>query len=192
MHNAEEQMAKQTGSTRTTISVPAELRRRMDKVKEDVNWSALACRAFEEKLGEIASKKEEKNMSDIIERLRASKRKSASADHKEGVRDGETWAKNHAEAVELELLEKFVEQTCVDFHASNISEIYESGDHDPAWDIVENIYEPCVASGSCDRSEFDAFWEDAVGDSKIFEKKEWVLGFMAGAIDVWRDVKGQL
>ena len=63
-------MAKVTGSHRTTISVPLELKKRMDKVKEDVNWSALACRAFEQKLAEVASKKENKTMNDVITRLR--------------------------------------------------------------------------------------------------------------------------
>lgn len=47
------------GSVRTTISIPADLRRRMCKVKEDVNWSALACVAFEAKLLEIANQEAE-------------------------------------------------------------------------------------------------------------------------------------
>jgi len=53
---------KKPGYTRTTISVPADLKGRMNKVKEDVNWSALACQAFQGKLAEIAAKKERKTM----------------------------------------------------------------------------------------------------------------------------------
>jgi hypothetical protein len=38
----------------TMISVPADLKRRMGKVKEGVNWSAVACRAFEKRLDRLA------------------------------------------------------------------------------------------------------------------------------------------
>jgi hypothetical protein len=54
------------GSFRTTITVPQDLKERMDAVQVDVNWSAVAARAFEEKLVEIASKKEKREMSDFI------------------------------------------------------------------------------------------------------------------------------
>ena len=42
---------------RTTISVPSELKARMDAVDESVNWSAVACQAFELKLAEITKRK---------------------------------------------------------------------------------------------------------------------------------------
>jgi hypothetical protein len=35
-------------STHMTITAPADLRRRMGAVKEEVNWSAIASQAFEE------------------------------------------------------------------------------------------------------------------------------------------------
>jgi len=44
---------KRPNTIRTTISVPRELKGRMDKVKEGVNWSALACQAFQTKLAEL-------------------------------------------------------------------------------------------------------------------------------------------
>lgn len=44
---------------RTTISLTEDLKRRMSDVEEVVNWSAIACRAFEEKLVEITAKKQE-------------------------------------------------------------------------------------------------------------------------------------
>jgi hypothetical protein len=40
-------------SCRTTITVPAELKARMNAVDEKVNWSAVASQAFEQKLDEI-------------------------------------------------------------------------------------------------------------------------------------------
>ena len=47
-------MKKKRPSVRTNISVPADLKCRMEKVEDDVNWSALACRAFEAELGQPA------------------------------------------------------------------------------------------------------------------------------------------
>src|SRR5437879_3439244 len=54
-------------SFRTTITVPADLKRRMDAVDEEINWSALAASAFEAKLAEIAKKKELKKMVNYFE-----------------------------------------------------------------------------------------------------------------------------
>ena len=62
-------MAKKTGVTRTSISVLRDLKKRMNKVKEPVNWSGIACRAFEIHLGDITAKKEHKKMSDVIMNL---------------------------------------------------------------------------------------------------------------------------
>jgi len=52
-------------------SIPDELKKRMDRVKEPVNWSSLAADAFELKLGEIARRQEEKTLEEVIARLRA-------------------------------------------------------------------------------------------------------------------------
>jgi len=52
---------KRVGVTRTNISIPADLKRRMDKVSEGVNWSALACRAFEDKVAEMETRNLSKN-----------------------------------------------------------------------------------------------------------------------------------
>ncbi len=48
-------MDEQQGATRTNISLPRELKARMDQVKEPVNWSAVAGKAFEAKLLELES-----------------------------------------------------------------------------------------------------------------------------------------
>ena len=45
------------GTVRMNISIPTRLKRRMDKVKVDVNWSATACRAFEDAIAEIETAK---------------------------------------------------------------------------------------------------------------------------------------
>lgn len=45
---------RQTGGIyRLTVSVKTDLNRRMNEFKDEVNWSAVAAAAFEEKLAEI-------------------------------------------------------------------------------------------------------------------------------------------
>jgi hypothetical protein len=96
-------MGKKPGSFRTTISVPRNLKRRMDAVKEGINWSAVACRAFEDKLAEIDTKKEEKTMAAVIQRLRATK---PDALYQQGHEDGRRWASERAEYDDLVRLEQ--------------------------------------------------------------------------------------
>ena len=100
-------MGKKPGFFRTTISVPRDLKRRMDAVKEPVNWSALACRAFEEKLAEIATKKEEKSMADIIQRLRTTK---PDLIYQQGQADGRRWASEQAQYEDMLRLEQLYEE----------------------------------------------------------------------------------
>jgi hypothetical protein len=75
---------------RTSISVPLALKKRMDAAKEQINWSAIACRAFEEKLAEIASRKRRKTLDDVIQRLRGSKQKEEDEQYKIGYEAGRT------------------------------------------------------------------------------------------------------
>src|SRR4051794_17293907 len=92
-------------TVRTTISVPAELKARMEAAAEQVNWSAVACQAFEAKLAEIITRRGPRDMNDAITRLRESKRRADEAAESEGSEDGRRWAMEEAEAVELERLE---------------------------------------------------------------------------------------
>lgn len=89
-------------SVRTTISLPDELKARMDALNEPVNWSAEAAKCFEKLLGEIASRKQEKDLSDIIARLRATKMESEEKASKIAHDAGVYWATHHATYQELE------------------------------------------------------------------------------------------
>lgn len=100
-------MGKKPSFFRTTISVPRDLKRQMDAVKEPVNWSAIACRAFEEKLTEIATKKEEKTMFDIIQRLRTTK---PDLIYQQGQADGRRWASEQAQYEDLLSLEQLYDK----------------------------------------------------------------------------------
>jgi len=169
---------------RTTISVPDDLKKRMDRVKEPVNWSAVAAKAFDLKLGELARNRKEKTMDSVVERLRASKIQHVNAVERLGREAGRMWASNVAEYDELE-------------HIA---------------DIDTNEWfngEPMAPYGWCDylafavlgtpQSELDGsvsqdFWDSAVGDShdpRITSEK-WLEGFIDGATDVYRNVEGKI
>ena len=73
---------------RTTITVPADLKARMEAIEEPVNWSALACQAFEHKLAEMIKQGGPKNMTDVVARLRASKDRLESEQYQAGQEPG--------------------------------------------------------------------------------------------------------
>jgi hypothetical protein len=75
----------------------------MDAVKELVNWSAVACGAFESKLAEIATKTEQNGLETIIHRLRATK---PDLIYRQGQEDGRRWASEQAEYDDLMRLER--------------------------------------------------------------------------------------
>ena len=85
------------------IYIPDALKRRMDAV-EGVNWSPLACRAFEIKLAELITKRGAKDMDDVVARLKALKANTDDELTKAGREHGRAWASNTADKPELELL----------------------------------------------------------------------------------------
>jgi hypothetical protein len=94
---------------RVTVYVPDDVKARMDEAGEDLNWSALAQRAFVEAALSRAVRKDQSNMDKVIERLRASKERVQEADFEAGKTAGAQWAKQEAEYDELERLSKYAE-----------------------------------------------------------------------------------
>ena len=93
---------------RTTITVPWELKKRMKQLGNRVNWSAVACDAFEEKLEELGPIQEITSVSEALKRLKAI------ASHEGGVPDqaandglavGKQWALNFALPDQLKKME---------------------------------------------------------------------------------------
>ena len=179
-------MSEKPAYIRTTISVPADLKARMDEVKESVNWSAHACRAFEAKLAELAARKANKVMIDVVERLRASMRKQNEQSFNEGYKLGQTWAKEIAEVQELQRL-----QFHKDTKAKSKGE-WENwfSTQDQLWIEVVKIIEGDEnfrAGGAL------AFWKPLVGEtSTLLNDGDFLRGFAEGAIDLWVKVQEQL
>jgi hypothetical protein len=167
-------MAKKvSGYTRMNISLPEDVKQRMDRTKDDVNWSALAVQAFESKLAEIAAKKVKKNMDDVIQRLRASKAQSESECFQQGYEAGQSWAKDDAEAIELQRLDKSWDQGYLAYNAYSVAEAVQPTPRDEAPSL--------------------SFWEEALGDfAHEANDDDFVRGFVRGALDLWAEIKAKL
>jgi len=175
-----------------TIYVPDNLKERMDRIKEDVNWSNIACRGFEQKLGEIASRKEKKKMADAVQRLRAWKHQHESRLFKEGFDWGQDWAKDDASVTQLKRLEMLYNRLSNE-PVYNWEHFF-AFDANNAYTVYELLYFQLEPDHNGDRESARDFWERAVGDDgdTNIQEGELVRGFAEGALDIWRSVKHQL
>ena len=168
---------------RMNISVPDGLKKRMDKVK-DTNWSALACRAFESHLAEIAAGKEFRmSTDDVVVRLRASREKEESADSAAGRKAGVEWAQRRATAKQLEVLEKSQDP---------VHDWY-FGVGSSAYSEAEQFYFLIAPDDKGDRSAACLFWDRELGDDALDKADAaFVQGFAEGAVEVWAEVSDKL
>lgn len=178
-------MVLKDGAVRMTISMPADLKARIDATKENVNWSAVAAKAFEEKLADIANQKARKTVSDKVQRLRASHLRAADEHYAEGEEAGREWAGDVAEAHELQKLASFREKCGPDWHG--LFEDNPHRDYHPAHWIYFQLYPHYKG----DRGLADEFWNEILGeDNKTsVEDLAWLKGFCEGAVIFWNEVK---
>jgi hypothetical protein len=176
---------KKLGTVRTTISIPTDLKRRMDEQAKSVNWSQVACHAFEGMLASIASRKEKLEMSDVIQRLRASTHASNDQEFNSGFSAGQQWAEREAAASDLKRLDGFHFQARHDW-----STFFDSNAGSSAYTTAERLY--TVFNPDADPRDAGEFWCPIVGEGKEHESDQWVRGFAEGALNVWWKVKDQL
>ncbi|MCO8120887.1 hypothetical protein NHH03_03995 [Stieleria sp. TO1_6] len=99
--------------SRTTITVPHDLKLRMKRSGSGVNWSAIACDAFETKLEEIGPFQEITTIEATVERLKklaietTEESTGASEPSPAGEAAGRHWAMNLASTQQLSALEDF-------------------------------------------------------------------------------------
>ena len=160
---------------RINIYVGEDLKARMDAAKDSTNWSEVACRAFEAELGAIAARKADKNMDDVIQRLKASKQARHQAAAEAGYQDGKHWAMHRAEYAQLERLAKQDE--------INNSEGFDWDWHGVALTALGDAY----AGLSCSDALAELNLEDGVADDDAAAE-----GFVRGAVDVFEAVADQL
>jgi hypothetical protein len=176
---------------RTTISIPQDLKERMDAAGEQVNWSAVAARAFEAKLLdiELARKRGKMNKNDIVKRLKAA-RADDTEEYDDGKAEGRRWAAETAKPRELKRLAEYISRCDQD----NLAwwDVDYSGWKAPfgAADYFVFALRPKCKD---DRHALASFWEEALGgDADRIEDGDFLRGFGEGADEVWGDVAGEL
>ena len=174
--------------TRMNISVPDKVKKRMDKVRGPVNWSATAVEAFERKLGEIAARKEKKKMTDVIQRLRASKLEGDQESKQSGHAAGESWASHRAEAAELKCLWRFCE--CAKSEYGSVYECLTVGES--AFPPGEVLFYAIFPEHDKDREYSLEFWEGYSDGEDVALDASFVAGFAEGAVSVWKQVESEL
>jgi hypothetical protein len=189
-------MAKKPKRTvfRTTISIPFALKERMDAAGATVNWSAVAVRAFEEKLADIASMKEKTTVSDLVQKLRAAKARVADKEHVAGQEAAREFFRRSADnpkmatdlMEELTRLERFQDRCGHDW-----GRVFDEGSS--AYSAAERLYFVLHPENDRDRRVSTDFWEFVLGDdASMADDPRFVQGFADGLLAAWDEVKDQL
>jgi len=154
---------------RVTLYVPDDLKARMDEAGADVNWSAVAQRAFMEAVLTHAVRKDDSDMTSVVERLRASKERVEAAELEFGQRCGKKWAKETAEYDELVRIAKF-HQTNAEANLATLQQLIDPGGEKTIFEWVD-------------------FWRDH-GDQEPSDT--FASGFIEGAAEIYAEVADQL
>jgi hypothetical protein len=178
-------------TVRTTISIPTDLRARMDKVQENMNWSAIACSAFEIELGRIAARRQVKDIEDVVQRLRASKQESTDQSYNDGFESGQAWAKSKATALELERLTRFRDA----MQELEWERCFTSESQASVPKIYEQLYYKMHPEHEGESGAAVRFWDMVVGETRadgLATEGAFVRGFSEGAIAVWKEVRHKI
>jgi len=166
-------------TARMNISLPDELKDRMDALREPVNWSGVAAKAYERKLEELDPTPKEFTMAEAVERLRASREtyvtepafEIAADRYGEGLIAGMAWAREAAEWPALMQLERI------------------AGSASPSqWEKDVNLAEAAqnaIAPGDC-----EAFWQERAEEPA--PPARYIHGFTDGALTILDEVKKRL
>src|SRR5947209_6063528 len=104
-------MSETEKAARFNITIPPGLKARIEDAPSTENWSAVAARAFEQRLLELDSQKETKTMNDVITRLKAADELDRNMDYQAGREAGERWAQQEARPTQLRNLRRAMEES---------------------------------------------------------------------------------
>jgi len=195
---------------RTTITVPRELKQRMKLAGTRVNWSAVACEAFEQKLDELGPIETITSIDDAVERMRSAQSQPVSQPpvDRAGQEAGKHWALNFAIPAQLKRIEALKNELSGDDWIDLM--LSREGPRELAQCI-----EPSLESGSKRRPPprrrprgADSSKRPARGrgpDHRYPEREIWksildrrpesphfFLGFAEGALEIWKQIKDRL
>jgi hypothetical protein len=174
--------------SRTTISVPADLKARMDAVEEEINWSAVARQAFETKLAELIRRKAVTDVKTVIQRLRASKKELSDMKYATGFEAGKAWAMTRASVDEFERLKRYkggFERSSWGWEGS-FDLPKDVSDYSPAESVAFAIG---GENYNGDRTYAADFWNTIDLD---MNEPAVIRGFADGALEIWDQVKDEL
>lgn len=179
-------MGDDGGAIRMSITVPRSLKARMDAVRESVNWSKTAADAFSAKLLELESRKETKNMDEVVARLRAAAELEANEEYQAGMEAGRAWALQQATPKQLRRASEYI---------NSVEEWWDTDS--PMWNAPFGATDYFVfdiwPSRKDDRHAPGEFWERALGDdARRVEDADYFRGFGEGAAEVWDQVADKL
>ena len=167
---------------RTSISIPADLKRRMDKVK-NVVWSHVAAEAFEAKLREVEQKKKEQamqtDMDKVAERLRKAAADEGGEAEAAGVKAGREWAKDRATPKQLQRLAQLPDE-------------FFDGEPEAPLSMLEALASVVVDPSVDTSSAMACLWIDDEDEQRYCNDADFCRGFKMGAVEVWEAVQGKI
>jgi len=133
---------------------------------------------------------------EVVERLRASKQRAESENYQAGFSAGKDWAERDAEAADLDRLEVLKAQRDADV-TCGWQDYFDPTDAIHLDSLADRLYMDIRSSDDdSPRSNARDFWKRAVGDDREAEyhlaNPDFLRGFAEGALEVWREVQGQL
>jgi hypothetical protein len=176
---------KQIG-TRVNVYVPGDLKSRMDSIGERVNWSGVACAAFERKLLELQSEQEAESDEALIARLAAAQELEEDQDYAAGLEAGRRWARRSATARQMRRIAEYAERV------------------EEWWDVESPRWNAPFGASACfafavwpdrneDRQAPAEFWEGALAEEACrVDESAYLRGFGEGVLAVWSRVADRL
>jgi hypothetical protein len=163
----------------------------MDNVDEPVNWSAIACAAFNQELRRLIELRHIKSAEDVVHRLRASKQASTDQSYNDGFGSGQTWAKEKAAALELEGLTGFRDA----MQELEWDRWFTSESPTSSHRVHEQLYFKMHPEHEGKHGAAVQFWDMLVGEERasgLSTEGAFVRGFAEGAIAVWKEVRDKI
>jgi hypothetical protein len=176
------------------ISVPAVLKRLVDRAVGSVNWSAVAADAFRAKPQELSESRRSMNMDNVIDRLRVAAELEESEFSNAGKRVGAEWARLRASPRNLRLLD-----AALDLNLSTSWAFVSAHNGVELGNVGAGValYHAVIGRKAGGPAEAERYWSralgpDAAGRLMDTSDSRFASGFVDGALEVCLDVGDKL
>lgn len=183
------------GVIRVNISVPKDLKSRMEQIGDGVNWSAVATEAFRRKVLEMESKPTTDDTNALAARYDAAEEMEGQEQYQEGRRAGEQWVREgNAQTVlrAMRRLEKVDENPAED--VEYMLGVYGNGMNQGTAVGLAGMM-GCTDEGEGRQSHWHkvkAFWAEILDNkdgAEQIEEYQFALGFVHGAMELWQKIQ---